>query len=90
MRFWANVAGSSSGPMKDWLRIKHLKVQDGHRPQLNRESVDGVESKKITGLEKICMKDWTKIEAAVCANLLKTYRKCWNSVIGNQGKITEI
>ncbi|KAI3364687.1 hypothetical protein L3Q82_011457, partial [Scortum barcoo] len=36
-------------------------------------------------LEKICMEEWAKIPAAVCANLVKNYRKRLTSVIVNKG-----
>lgn len=35
----------------------------------------------VTVLEKICMEVWAKIPAAMCANLVKTYRKHLTSVI---------
>ena len=34
-------------------------------------------------LEKVCMEEWAKIPAPVCANLVKNYRKHMISVIAN-------
>uniref|UniRef100_A0A3P9DHT9 Ig-like domain-containing protein n=1 Tax=Maylandia zebra TaxID=106582 RepID=A0A3P9DHT9_9CICH len=42
----------------------------------------------ITALEKICMEEWAKIPATVCANLVKTYSKRLTSVIANKGYVT--
>ncbi|KAI4874517.1 hypothetical protein NFI96_016609 [Prochilodus magdalenae] len=39
----------------------------------------------ITALEEICIEEWAKIPAAVCAHLVKTYRKDLTSVIANKG-----
>jgi len=35
----------------------------------------------VLDLEKVCIEDLEKIPAAVCANLVKNYRKCTISVI---------
>ena len=45
--------------------------------------------RNITALEEICMEEWAKIPAAVCENLVKTYRKRLTSVIANKGYITK-
>lgn len=43
----------------------------------------------ITALEEICVEEWAEIPAEVCANLVKTYRKCLTSVIVNKGYVTK-
>jgi len=40
-------------------------------------------ARNLKDLEKICMEEWAKIPAAVCANL--AYRKRMISVIANKG-----
>ena len=40
-------------------------------------------------LEKVCMVEWAKIPAAVCANLVKNYRKRMITVIANKGFCTK-
>jgi len=35
------------------------------------------------------LEEWVKIPAAVCANLVKNYRKPMNSVIANKGFCTK-
>ncbi|KAK6299313.1 hypothetical protein J4Q44_G00308230 [Coregonus suidteri] len=56
----------------DLNQIEHLwrelKVRIAHRQPQN-----------LNDLEKVCMEEWAKIPAAVCANLVKTYRKRINS-----------
>ena len=52
--------------------------------------MDGAMYHKILqDLEKVCMEEWAKIPAAVCANLVKNYRKRVISVIANQGFCTK-
>ncbi|KAI5106466.1 collagen alpha-6(VI) chain [Silurus meridionalis] len=45
--------------------------------------------KNLTDLEKICVEEWAKIPPAVCANLVKNYRKRLTSVIANKGYCTK-
>jgi len=46
-------------------------------------------SRNITALEEICIEEWAKIPATVCANLVKTYRKSLTSVTANKGYVTK-
>ncbi|XP_070399946.1 uncharacterized protein [Nothobranchius furzeri] len=45
---------------------------------------DETKPQNITALEKICMEEWAKIPATVCANLFKTYSNRLISVIANK------
>uniref|UniRef100_A0AAZ3PBD3 Tc1-like transposase DDE domain-containing protein n=1 Tax=Oncorhynchus tshawytscha TaxID=74940 RepID=A0AAZ3PBD3_ONCTS len=45
--------------------------------------------RNLKDLEKVCMEEWAKIPAAVCANLVKNYRKRMISVIANKGFCTK-
>uniref|UniRef100_A0A8C6LCC8 Transposase Tc1-like domain-containing protein n=1 Tax=Nothobranchius furzeri TaxID=105023 RepID=A0A8C6LCC8_NOTFU len=85
---------------KEWLRKKHLKVLEwpSQSPDLNpRENlwrelkvrVARRQPQNITALEKICMEEWAKIPATVCANLVKTYSNHLTSVIANKGYVTK-
>ncbi|KAK6320122.1 hypothetical protein J4Q44_G00092290 [Coregonus suidteri] len=71
---------------KEWLRKKHLKVQEwpSQSPDLNpienlwrelKVRIAQRQPRNLKDLEKFCMEEWAKIPAAVCANLVKTYRK---------------
>ncbi len=85
---------------KEWLRKKHFKVLEwpSQSPDLNpienlwRElklHVAQRQPQNLKDLEKTCMEEWAKIPAAVCANLVKNYRKRLASVIVNKGFCTK-
>ncbi|KAI4882559.1 hypothetical protein NFI96_002447 [Prochilodus magdalenae] len=80
---------------KEWLRKKHLKVLEwpSQSPDLNpiedlwRElklHVSQRQPRNLADLEEICVEEWAKIPAAVCADLVKTYGNRLISVIGKQ------
>ncbi|KAK6324148.1 hypothetical protein J4Q44_G00064870 [Coregonus suidteri] len=74
------------GQLREWLRKKHLKVLEwpSQSPDLNpiehlwrelKVLIAQRQPQNLKDLEKVCMEEWAKIPAAVCANLVKTYRK---------------
>ena len=85
---------------KEWLRKKHLKVLEWlcQSPDLNpienlwrelKVRIAQRQPRNLKDLEKVCMEEWAKIPAAVCANLVKNYRKRMISVIANKGFCTK-
>ena len=79
---------------KEWLRKKHLKVLEwpSQSPDLNpiniwrelKVCIAQRQPRNLKDLKKVCMEEWAKIPAAVCANLVKNYRKRMISVIANR------
>ncbi len=85
---------------KEWLRKKHFKVLEwpSQSPDLN--PIENLwrelklcfaqrQPQNLKDLEKTYMEEWAKIPAAVCANLVKDYRKRLTSVIVNKGFCTK-
>ncbi len=93
---WQHTARAA----KEWLRKKYFKVLEwpSQSPDLNpienlwRELKLCVAQRhppNLKDLEKTCMEEWAKIPAAVCANLVKNYRKRLTSVIVNKDFCTK-
>ncbi|CAM4646989.1 unnamed protein product [Leuciscus chuanchicus] len=79
---------------KEWFHKKHLKVLEwpSQCPDLNpienlwrelKVRIAQRQPRNLKDLEMVCMEEWAKIPAAVCANLVKNYRKRVN--IGGAG-----
>ncbi|KAL0160049.1 hypothetical protein M9458_043774, partial [Cirrhinus mrigala] len=71
---------------KEWLHKKHFKVLESPSQSLDLNPVENLwrelklcvaqrQPQNLKDLEKTCMEKWAKILAAVCANLVKNYRK---------------
>ncbi|KAI4900477.1 hypothetical protein NFI96_001865 [Prochilodus magdalenae] len=82
---------------KEWLRKKHIKVLEwpSQSPDLNpiedlwrqlKLYVSQQQPRNLADLEEICVEEWAKIPAAVCAHLVKNYR---TSVTANKDYCTK-
>ena len=85
----------------EWLSKKHLKVLEwpSQSPYLNpienlwrklKVRIAQQQPRNLKDLGKVCMEEWAKIPAAVCANLVKNYRKRMIPVIANTGFCTKL
>uniref|UniRef100_A0A8C7WCT5 Transposase n=1 Tax=Oncorhynchus mykiss TaxID=8022 RepID=A0A8C7WCT5_ONCMY len=86
---------------KEWLHKKHLKVLEWPSQSLDLNPIENLwrelkvhiakrQPRNLKDLENVCMEEWTKIPAAVCANLVKNYRKRITSVIANKVSVPNI
>ncbi|KAI4898613.1 hypothetical protein NFI96_006393 [Prochilodus magdalenae] len=82
---------------KEWLRKKHIKDLEWPSQSSDLNPIENLwrelklhvsqrQPRNLTDLEKICVEEWAKIPAAVCANLVKNYG---TSVIANKGYCTK-
>ncbi|KAI4886548.1 hypothetical protein NFI96_027113 [Prochilodus magdalenae] len=82
---------------KEWLRKKHIKVLEWPSQSADLNPIENLwrelklhvsqrQPRNLADLEEICVEEWAKIPAAVCANLVKNYR---TSVIANKGYCTK-
>uniref|UniRef100_A0AAY5KGZ5 Tc1-like transposase DDE domain-containing protein n=2 Tax=Esox lucius TaxID=8010 RepID=A0AAY5KGZ5_ESOLU len=85
---------------KEWLCKKHLKVLEWPSQSTDLNPIENLwrelkvciaqrQPRNLKDLEKVCMEEWSKIPAAVCANLVKNYWKRMISVIANKGFCTK-
>ncbi|KAI4883890.1 hypothetical protein NFI96_010255 [Prochilodus magdalenae] len=85
---------------KEWLRKKHIKVLEWPSQSPDPNSIGNLwrelklcvsqrQPRNLADLEKICVEEWARIPAAVCANLVKNYGKRLTSVIANKGYCTK-
>ncbi len=97
---WLGLPAWQWPQTKKWLRKKHFKVLEwpSQSPDLNpienlwRElklCVAQRQPQNLKDLETTCMEEWTKIPAAVCANLVNNYRTRLTSVIVDKGFCTK-
>ncbi len=91
----SNKQQQTARATKEWLHKKQFKVLEWptQSPDLNpienlwRElklHVAQWQPQNLKDQEKTSMEEWAKIPSAVCANLVKNYRKCLTSIIVNR------
>uniref|UniRef100_A0A8C7SLW5 Transposase Tc1-like domain-containing protein n=1 Tax=Oncorhynchus mykiss TaxID=8022 RepID=A0A8C7SLW5_ONCMY len=86
---------------KEWLHKKHVKVLEWPSQSPDQNPIENIwrelkvriiqrQPRNLKDLEKVCMEEWPKIPAAVCANLVKNCRKSMISVIANKRFLYQI